>query len=78
MSSILLLVEVGQSENQFSDTFIDSFHSMKFIQKVVHNVVNESEETKCWYFGKTLFEVKASPKGKDLIDIGHNCGLVCT
>ena len=66
-----------QSGNKFSDTFIDSFHSMKFIQKVTHNV-NETKQTKCWYFGKTLFEVKASPDGKYVIEVGNNCGLVCT
>ena len=33
-----------QSGNQFLNTFINSFHSMKFIQKVVHIVVNETNE----------------------------------
>ena len=75
----LQLLEI-KSGKQFSDIFINSFHSMK-IQKVVHNIANNKNKTiltKCWYFGKTLFEVKASPNGKDMIDIGNNCGLVCT
>ena len=63
-----------------SDSFINSLNSRKSIEKVSLFGFNEPNDTyykKCWYFGKRLFEVKASPKGKDVIDIGHNCGLVC-
>ena len=76
----LQLFEI-KSRKKISDSFINSFHSMKMIQKVIHKIVNNKNETiltKCWYFGKTLFEVKASSDGKNVIEVGNNCGLVCT
>ena len=68
------------TNRSISDSFVNSLHSRKSIVKVSLFVFNEPNNTyykKCWYFGKRLFEVKASPKGKDVIDIGHNCGLYC-
>ena len=66
------------SDKQFSETFIDSFHSMKNIEKVflsVRNVPNYTFDQKYWYFGKCLSEVMSSPKGKDVIRVTDNCGL---
>ena len=67
------------TKNQFSDSFIDSFNSMKNIQRVklrVNNDRNERIETKFWYFGKKLFEVMSSAKGKDVKRVNDNCGLI--
>ena len=61
-----------QTREQFSDSFIDSFHSMKDIQKVVLS----KETTKYWYFGKSLSEVMLSPKAKKVKSMTNNCGLI--
>ena len=57
------------TENEFSDSFIDSFHSMKSIQKVFIN-------DKHWYFGKQLSEVMSSSEEKYVIRVNNNCGLI--
>ena len=62
-----------QTEQQFSDSFIDAFHSMKNIQKVT---INLRYEYKTWYFGKSLSEVMLSPNGMNVKHITHNCGLI--
>ena len=65
------------SDEEFSDSFIDSFHSMKNIQKVFVSVIkNRIYETKYWYFGKSLSEVMLSPNGMNVKHITHNCGLI--
>ena len=67
------------TEKEFSDSFIDSFHSMKSIQKVklfFDNVENLSFYTKFWYFGKSLSEVMSSSDGMDVIRVNDNCGLI--
>ena len=67
------------TEKQFSDRFINSFHSMKSIAKVILIIDNEENETihkKYWYFRKYLSEVMSSPKAKDVIRVNDNCGLV--
>ena len=64
-----------ETTEQFSDTFIDSFHSMKFIQKVI--LFNRFDENrKKYYFGKSLSEVMLSPIGMNVIRVNDNCGLV--
>ena len=73
-TDIHLFVPTLQSLNiliqkTFSDSFIDSFHSMKSIQKVVIN-------NKYWYFGKQLSEVMSSSNGKHVIRVNDNCGLI--
>ena len=73
----LRIVKIG-TEKQFSETFIDSFHSMKNIKKIfvsVRNVPNTTYDQKYWYFGKCLSEVMSSPKGKDVIRVTDNCAL---
>ena len=63
----------------FSDSFINTFHSMKNIQNV--NVIVDEKKTfvkKYYYFGKSLSEVMLSPEGKDVIEISDNCGLYQT
>ena len=65
------------SDEEFSDSFIESFHSMKNIQKVFVSINrNRIHETKYWYFGKSLSEVILSPKGKNVIRVNDNCGLI--
>ena len=66
---------------EFSDTFIASFHSLKFL-KYFHHIfmdeINRNLQGKCWYFGKSLSEVMSSPKGKEVIRVNDNCGFVST
>ena len=67
------------TEKQFSDLFIDSFHSLKSIQKVIYymfNNTNKTTKTKYWYFGKSLIEVMLSPNGMNVKHITDNCGLL--
>ena len=62
---------------QFSDSFIDSFHSMKSIQKVYHFVNNRTEHKfNFWYFGKCLSEVMSSCNGMRVQPITANCGTI--
>ena len=65
-----------QTKNEFSDSFIDSFHSMKSIQKVMVFNQNDENHKKFYYFGKSLSEVMLSPNGKDVKQITDNCGLI--
>ena len=70
-----------ETKIRFPDSFIDSFHSMKFIQKVSLFIgdVNATDypfSSKIWYFGKYLSEVMSSPKANDVIRVTDNCGLV--
>ena len=63
----------------FSDSFINYFHSMKFIQNIKLEVYNENKselDKKYWYFGKSLIEVMLSPNGMNVKHIAHNCGLI--
>ena len=65
------------TDNQFSDSFIDSFHPMKCIQKVeLHNDWSKYDDYKIWYFGKCLSEVMFSPNGMNVKRINDNCGLI--
>ena len=69
---------VVKTDNEFSDSFVDSFHSMKFIQKVMlfqRDVHKYKIHKKYWYFGKCLSEVMLSPFGKKVIRVNDNCGL---
>ena len=53
-----------KSHQQFSDSFKNSFNSLKNMQKVFVSVINEDNHeyyTKYWYFGKCLSEVMLSP-----------------
>ena len=68
-----LLIETKQ---KFSDSFINSFHSMKFIQKVMIFDPKIKNHKKYWYFGKCLSEVMSSPMGKNVIRVTDNCGLI--
>ena len=60
------------TDQNFSDSFINSFNSMKFIQNV-YSQTNIGYRN--WCFGKCLSEVKASWKGKHVIRVNDNCGL---
>ena len=62
----------------FSDSFINSFHSMKNIREVYLfvNISANKMTKKYYYFGKSLSEVMLSPKAKDIIPITYNCGLL--
>ena len=67
------------TRNQFSDSFIDSFQTIKNIQKVILKVTdfpNKKFYTKYWYFGKSLIEVMLSPNGKHIIRVNDNCGSI--
>ena len=64
---------------QFSDSFIDNFQSMKSIEKVIFYyavLYSDSKPTKSWCFGKCLSEVMSSPYAKDVILINDKCGLI--
>ena len=68
-----------KTEKQYSDSFIDPFHSMTNIRKVNHFVQNKHFQIigrKYWYFGKSLIEVMLSPNGKHVIRVNDNCGLI--
>ena len=62
---------------EYSDSFIDSFQSMKNIQSVhLYDKSNLNLCTKCWVFGKCLSEVMLSPKRVNVIRLYDNCGLI--
>ena len=56
----------------FSNSFVNSFQSMKSIQKVTlhrkHHFI--------WYFGKCLSEVMLSPNRMKVFSIDENCGFI--
>ena len=71
------------TDKLYSDSFINSFHLMKNIQKIEFRVYNNAPIilTKYWYniiiyFGKSLIEVMLSPNGKHVIRVNDNCGLI--
>ena len=66
------------TQKQFSDLFIDSFHSMKIIQRVeLHSDFPEEEDKhKIWYFGKCLTELILTPKLMNVIPVNDNCSLI--
>ena len=61
---------------QFSDSFINSIHSMKNIQKV-NVMVDRSNifDSKYWYFDKCLTEVMLSPNGMNVKLVTDYCGI---
>ena len=59
-----------ETDEEFSDSFIDSFHSLKNIRKVIL-----SYQALKYYFGKCLTEVMLSPKSNDVKRITNDCGL---
>ena len=63
-----------KTQKTISDSFIDSFHSMKNIRKVflTYNENNLNITDKNWYFGKALFEVMSTRR--DVIRVNDNCG----
>ena len=63
-----------RTSEQYSDLFINSFHSMKNIQKVF--VDQKFSSDKYYYFGKCLSDVMSSPKAKHVIRVYDNCGLI--
>ena len=60
------------TDKEFYDSFINSFHSMKNVQKVKQCLKND----KNWYFGKHLFKVMLSHNGMNVIRVNDNCGLI--
>ena len=64
-----------ETTEQFSDSFIDSFHSMKSIQKVIVNKYNRNNR-KFWYFDKCLTEMILNSNGMNVIRVNDNCGFV--
>ena len=67
-----------KTENEFSDSFIDKFKSMKSIQ-LVHLYVKEDDmplASRIWYFGKRLYEVMSSPNENEVIRVDNNCGFI--
>ena len=57
---------------QYSDSFIDSFHSMKYIQKVEHY----NCEHIVWYFGKCLSNEMSCHNRQHIIRVNDNCGHI--
>ena len=67
------------TEETYSNSFINLFVSMKYIQKIILRNRNENKTIKnAWYFGKGLSEVMLSPNGMNVKHITHNCGLLTT
>ena len=67
------------SRIQFSESFIDSFNSMKNIHKVILRVYDSKVNKyniKNYFFVKCLSEVMLSPNGMNVKHITHNCGLI--
>ena len=72
------------TQKRFSDSFIDSFHSMKDIQKVSFSAkVYDYEDfspviyiNKCWYFGQCLSQLMLTPNGLNVIRVNDNCGFI--
>ena len=67
------------SRKKFSDSFIDSFLSMKNIQKVIIHVYNLpiiEYYTKYYYFGKCLSEIMLSPYRLHVIRFNDNSGHI--
>ena len=71
----LQLLQIS-TEKEYSDSFIDSFHSMINIRKVFLFRCYKPIPKKYWYFGKCLSEVMLSPNGMNVKHITHNCGLI--
>ena len=68
-----------ESVYKFSNSFINSFHSMKNMQKVsltFNNEENQESYKKIWYFGKCLSEVMLSPNGMNVKHINDNCARI--
>ena len=66
------------TRKQYTDSFINHFHPMKNIQRVILTFYNKEirrRSQKDWYFGKSLIEVMLSPNGMNVKHITHNCGL---
>ena len=65
------------TDKQYSDSFIDSFQSMKSIRRV-ELVIDGSNNDRymTWCFGKCLNEIMSSHNGKESIRINDNCGLI--
>ena len=65
------------TDKQYSDSFIDSFQSMKSIRRV-ELVIDGSNNDRymTWCFGKCLNEIVSSHNGKESIRINDNCGLI--
>ena len=64
-----------RTRNQFSNSFINLFQSMKCIEKV--EIRYESNNVMViYYFGKCLSDVMSSPNRKDVKRVNHNCGLL--
>ena len=70
-----------RTDHKFSDSFINSFNSIKNIQKV--ELFIDTHDTDIgindfWYFGKSLSEVMLSPNGMNVKHINDNCILFIT
>ena len=69
------------TDKQFSDSFVNSFNSMKSIKTVEHIYrhsisIHSIDKSMIWYFGKSLSEVMLSPNGMNVRHINDNCGLI--
>ena len=58
-----------ETKNLFSINFIQSFYSMKNIQRVNHKIIDKTQTN--WYFGKCLSEVMSSPKRYEVYLINY-------
>ena len=64
---------------KYSDSFIDSFQTMKNILRIDYLVTKRYDKiisTKYWFFGKHLSQVMLSPHRMNVKPINHNCGLI--
>ena len=66
-----------ETRKQYSESFVNLFCAMKFIQNIILTYVNYFEgQTYIWYFGKKLTEVMSSPNAMNVIQVNDNCGLI--
>ena len=66
-----------RTDEKFSDSFINSFHSMNYIEKIDLNI-NIDSSNYFWCFGKCLTEMRLSPDRKKVKRVNDNCGLIYT
>ena len=64
-----------KSEEGFSESFVNSFRSMKNMQRVEHIIDDWTGQSKNWYFGKQLIDWLISD-GINVKPSTHSCGIL--
>ena len=64
------------TDKKFSDSFINSIHSIENIQTVDHLFKDSTAKSMIWYFGKSLSQEMSGPDRMNVKPITRNCGLI--